>query len=135
VETERVPLVVPLDHPDAPNLLRPGNEVTVEGMLERITVQLRGSEVDHAIAALDAEWNAQRATANGSPEQFQAAERRYHGRRRALSEATRSRVVAGYVELHKGTPASPREARALREAEVRARNAPNSTEHTGGAGS
>jgi hypothetical protein len=134
VETERVPLVVPLDHPDAPNLLRPGNEVVVEGMLERIVVELRGPEVDRAIAVLDGEWQAQHAALHGSPEQLQTAERRYHSQRRALREATRSRVVAGYVELLNGTPASAREARALREAEVRARHTTHSTDNTGGAG-
>jgi hypothetical protein len=33
-----------------------------------------------------------------------------------MGQALRSRVVAGYVELLDGTPASPREAQALRRA-------------------
>ncbi|HWQ11219.1 MAG TPA: hypothetical protein VNL77_00380, partial [Roseiflexaceae bacterium] len=72
VETERVPLVAPLDHPQAPNLLRPGNRVVVEGMLERVVVELRGPEVNRAVAALDAEWRAQRAALEGRPEELRA---------------------------------------------------------------
>jgi hypothetical protein len=121
VETERVPVVVPLDHPQAPNLLRPGNSVVVEGMLERVVVELHGTDVDRAVAALDAEWQAQRAALESRPEERRVAERRFARRRRSLVEAVRSRVVAGYVELLTGAPASPREARALREASVRGR--------------
>ncbi|MFO7167889.1 MAG: hypothetical protein DIU80_007645 [Chloroflexota bacterium] len=122
VETERVPVVVPLDHPDAPNLLRPGNEVRLEGMLERVLVTRRGPEVDQALAALDAEWHAQRAGLEGQAEALRAAERRYLGRRRSLTEVVHSRVVAGYVELISGAPATLREVQAMRQASLRSRS-------------
>jgi hypothetical protein len=131
VETERVPVVVPLDHSQAPNLLRPGNSVVVEGMLERVVVDLRGPDVDRAVAALDAEWQAQRSALENRPEERRIAERHFARRRRGLLEAVRSRVVAGYVELLSGAPASVREARALREVSLRGRR-PAPT-HTGGA--
>lgn len=133
VESERVPVVVPISHPHAPNLLRPGNQVVVEGMLERVAVELRGPEVDRAVAALDAEWRERRGALQGRPDELRAAERGYLRRRRGLAEAVRSRVIAGYVELLSGAPASPREAQDLRAADVRARRAAHSEDPTGGA--
>jgi hypothetical protein len=122
VETERVPIVVPLDHPDAPNLLRPGNQVVVEGMLERVVVELRGPDVDRAVAALDAEWQERRVALEGRVGELHAAEQRHADRRRGLGQAVRSRVVAGFAELVSGAPMSPGEARALREASVARRS-------------
>jgi hypothetical protein len=117
---EQVPIVVPLQHPDAPSLLRPGNRVAVEGMLERIVIDLHGPDVDRAIAGLDAAW-ASHQTAITDRDTFRQAERRHLYERRKLAQATRSRVVVGYVDLIEGTPASPREAQALRRASVRAK--------------
>jgi hypothetical protein len=133
VETERVPVVVPLGHPDAPNLLRPGNQVIVEGMLERVLVQRRGPEVDQALAALDAEWHALRESLASHSDELRAAERRYNGRRRALAEAIHSRVVAGYIELVCGSPATLREAQRLRQAEVHERRRRDALGHRAGA--
>jgi hypothetical protein len=51
-----VPITIPLDHPDAEALFRPGNVVVVEGMLERVTVLINGQDVERAVAALDSAW-------------------------------------------------------------------------------
>ena len=112
--TELVPLVIPLGHPDAPNLLRPGNQVIVEGMLERVVVALSGEEVERAQAALDARWEQQRKALAHTADDLRQAERYYRRQRMQLAEGTRSRVVAGYVELVEGTPANLREAYQLR---------------------
>ncbi|MDZ4721457.1 MAG: hypothetical protein SH847_23590 [Roseiflexaceae bacterium] len=117
---EQVPIVVPLQHPDAPNLLRPGNRVAVEGMLERIVIDLQGPDVEQAIATLDAEWETRRIAITDA-DTLRQAERRHQRERRKLAQATRNRVVVGYVELIEGTPASPREAQAIRRASVRAK--------------
>lgn len=55
-ELANVAVAIPVDHPDAPNLLRQGNQVVIEGMLERYVVPLKGVEVDRAVAALDEAW-------------------------------------------------------------------------------
>jgi hypothetical protein len=123
VETERVPLVVPLDHPDAPKLLRPGNQVVVEGMLERVALTLRGPDVDRAVAAAEAEWQARRPALESHPDALRAAERQHARHLQGLGEAVRNRVVAGYVELITGTPMSLREAQELRQEQVRAQQA------------
>lgn len=115
-ETERVPVVIPLDHADAPKLLRPRNRVIVEGMLERIIVDMRGPDVDRAVAAIDEAWQQQRAELQGAPEQLRAAEQQHTRERARLTEAPRSRVVAGYIELLDGEPATIAESQKLREA-------------------
>jgi hypothetical protein len=115
---EQVPIVIPLQHPDAPNLLRPGNRVAVEGMLERIVIDLHGPDIDQAIAGLDAAWTSYQTTITDR-ETFRQAERRHQRERRKLAQTTCSRVVIGYVDLIDGTPANPREAQALRRASVR----------------
>ncbi|NCC31603.1 MAG: hypothetical protein EOM24_06190, partial [Chloroflexia bacterium] len=119
-EPANVAIAIPLDHPDAPNLMRAGNEVCIEGMLERYLVPLRGVEVDRAVAALDASWTDEQAAAR-SPQALRDAERRYARQRRRLQETTRTRVIAGYVALTAGSPASVAEAQALRSAQQRAR--------------
>ncbi|MEI7769756.1 MAG: hypothetical protein WCI67_07205 [Chloroflexales bacterium] len=118
-EPANVAVAIPVDHPDAPNLLRPGNQVVIEGMLERYLVPLRGVEVDRAVAALDDTWRQEGDGLSGQA--LRDAERRYARQRRRLQEATRTRVVAGYVELRAGTPASLDEAQDLREASQRRR--------------
>lgn len=111
-ESANVAVAIPVDHPDAPNLLRPGNHVVIEGMLERYLVPLRGAEVDRAVAALDHRWQQEMNTLSGQTQRD--AERRYIRQRRQLQEIIRTRVVAGYVELRTGSPASLDEAQALR---------------------
>ncbi len=63
-ELANVAVAIPVDHPDAPNLLRQGNQVVIEGMLERYVVPLKGVEVDRAVAALDAAWATEGAGLN-----------------------------------------------------------------------
>jgi hypothetical protein len=114
-----VPVTIPLDHPDAEALFRPGNEVVVEGMLERVTVLLNGQEVERAVAALDSGWETERAGLGAAE---QARRERGYGRRRwRLLEGARTRVVAGYVELVQGTPATLNEGLAIRREQQRQR--------------
>jgi hypothetical protein len=115
-----VAVAIPVDHPEAPNLLRQGNKVVIEGMLERYVVPLKGVEVDRAVAALDQAWAEEEAGLN-TPQARRDAERRYSRQRRRLQETTRTRVVAGYVELLTGAPASLDEAQELRAESQRRR--------------
>lgn len=119
-EPANVAVAIPVDHPDAPNLLRQGNQVVIEGMLERYVVPLRGVEVDRAVAALDEAWAEEESGLN-TPQARRDAERRYSRQRRRLQETTRTRVVAGYVELIAGAPASLDEAQELRAESQRRR--------------
>ena len=119
-EPANVAVAIPIEHPEAPNLMRPGNRVVVEGMLERYVVPLHGAEVEQAVAALDTTWLNERLLLN-DPQELQKAERRYLRQRRRLQETARTRVVAGYVELITGTPASLEEAQQLRAASQRRR--------------
>ena len=114
-----VPVTIPLDHPDAEALFRPGNEVIVEGMLERVTVLLNGQDVERAVAALDSGWETERASL-GTAEQARR-ERAYGRQRWRLLEGARTRVVAGYVELIEGTPATLNEGLAIRREQQRQR--------------
>jgi hypothetical protein len=116
---ERVPIVVPANHPHAGNLLRPGNQVAIEGMLERVTIPIRGDDVDLAISMRDTEWHDQQRHLD--PAHYNAELQRYQRERRRLGEITRMRVVAGYIELVAGAPASIREAQTLRRKRVRNR--------------
>jgi hypothetical protein len=118
-EPANVAVAIPVDHPDAPSLLRPNNQVQIEGMLERYVVPLRGSEVERALAALDDAWQQEQADLAGQARRD--AERRYARQRRRLQETTRTRVVAGYVALQAGTPASLDEAQVLRTESQRSR--------------
>lgn len=118
-EPANVAVAIPLDHPDAPGLLRPGNLVLIEGILERYLAPLRGAEVERAVTALDDDWAAQQAGLRENARRD--AERRYNRQRRRLQETTRTRVVAGYVELRAGTPATVEEAQELRAAGQRNR--------------
>jgi hypothetical protein len=113
-EPANVAVAIPIEHTDAPNLLRPGNQVVIEGMLERYLVPRSGVEVERAVAALDDAWQQESDGLSGQA--LRDAERRYARQRRRLQETTRTRVVAGYVELVSGTPASLDEAQELRDA-------------------
>ena len=121
-EPANVAVAIPADHPDAPNLMRPGNQIVLEGMLERYIVPLRGVEVERAVAALDDAWESEQATLT-SLQARRDGERRYARQRRRLQETTRTRVVAGYVELQSGTPAALDEAQELRAERQRERRA------------
>lgn len=119
-ETIRVPLVVPLNHAGAPALLRPGNRVAVEGMLERVPVPRRGRELDAALAALE-DTTRKRLSWTMEPAEAREIERASARRRWEITHTAASRVIAGYVELLHGTPASIREAQALRRAAIQRR--------------
>ena len=119
-EPANVAVAIPIEHPEAPNLMRPGNRVVVEGMLERYVVPLHGAEVEQAVAALDTTWFNERILLS-DPQELQKAERRYLRQRRRLQETVRTRVIAGYVELITGTPATLEEAQQLRATSQRRR--------------
>ncbi len=119
-ETVRVPVVIPLNHQGTPALLRPGNHVAVEGLLEQALLPRRGPDVEQAIAALE-EKAKQRATWVMTPDEVRAAERDHARRRREATHTVIYRVVAGYVELLSGTPATVREARQMRRTELQRR--------------
>ncbi|MGQ9547617.1 MAG: hypothetical protein ACUVSY_19115 [Roseiflexus sp.] len=119
-ETVGIPVVIPLNHPNAPALLRPGNRVLVEGLLEQAPVPRNGPEVDQTLADLEA-MAKQRVAWAMTPEETRAAERDYTRRRWEATHTVVYRVVAGYVELLNGAPATIREARELRRAELQRR--------------
>ncbi len=132
-EPANVAVAIPIEHPEAPYLMRPGNRVVIEGMLERYVVPLHGAEVEQAVAALDTTWLNERLLLS-DPQELQKAERRYLRQRRRLQETVRTRVVAGYVELITGTPASLEEAQQLRAASQRRRRADQAQRRQSGIG-
>lgn len=119
-ETVRIPVVIPLNHPGTPALLRPGNRVVIEGMLEQALLPRSGPEVEQALADLE-ETSKQRAAWVMTPEEARAAERDHARRRWEATHTIIHRVVAGYVELLNGAPATIREARELRRAALQRR--------------
>ncbi|MGB9752948.1 MAG: hypothetical protein C0183_11820 [Roseiflexus castenholzii] len=119
-ETVRVPVVIPLNHEGTPALLRPGNRVVIEGMLEQALLSRSGPEVEQKLADLEAVSN-QRAAWVMTPEEARAVERDHARRRWQATHTIIHRVVAGYVELLKGAPATIREARELRRAAMQRR--------------
>jgi hypothetical protein len=120
-ERANVAVVVPLDHEDVERLLRPGNEVLIEGMLERVQVPLNGADVDRVIAALEQRWADDQERLAARPGELRAASQSYRKQRQRLSMASRTRIVAGYIELIAGTPATIAEAQSLRRERQRER--------------
>jgi hypothetical protein len=120
-ERANVAVVVPLDHEDVERLLRPGNEVLIEGMLERVQVPLSGTDVDRVIAALEQRWADDQERLAGRPGELRAASQAYRKQRQRLTTASRTRIVAGYIELLAGTPATIAEAHSLRRERQRER--------------
>jgi hypothetical protein len=113
IEPIEIQVAIPSEHPDMPKLIRRGNRVTVEGMLKRVVVPLRGDDpqVGRAVAALDEQWKA-------GQEEKQASridERRYARQRQRLQQTILTRVIAGYVGLIEGEPATLEEAQLLRQ--------------------
>jgi len=119
-ETVRIPVIIPINHPGTPALLRPGNRVVIEGMLEQALLPRSGPEVEQALADLEAAAS-QRAAWVMTPEEARAAERDHARRRWEATHTVIHRVVAGYVELLNGAPATIREARELRRAAMQRR--------------
>jgi hypothetical protein len=135
-ERANVPVVVPLDHEDAEQLLRPGNQVVIEGMLERVQVPLSGSDVDRVVATLEQQWSESQERLALKPGELRSAAQAYRKQRQRLTTASRTRIVAGYIELLAGTPATLAEAQALRrerqqerQQAQRTRAAANSGQH------
>jgi hypothetical protein len=120
-ERANVAVVVPIDHPHAEQLLRPGNQVLIEGMLERVQVPLNGTDVDRVIAALEQRWAEDQERLALKPGELRAASQAYRKQRQRLMTASRTRIVAGYIELIAGTPATIAEALELRRERQRER--------------
>lgn len=95
LETVEVQVAIPVTHPDLPKLLRRGNLVRVEGMLERVIVPLRADDeqVQRAVADLDQRWESDQSGNTTSRQD----ERRYARQRASLQQTLLTRVVAGYV--------------------------------------
>lgn len=119
-ETVRIPAVIPLNHPGTPALLRPGNRVVIEGLLEQAALPRSGPEVEQELAHLE-ETAKQRAARAMTSEEARAAERDHARQRWEATHTVVHRVVAGYVELLNGAPATIREARELRRAAMQRR--------------
>lgn len=119
-ETVRIPIVIPLNHPGTPALLRPGNRVVIDGMLEQALLPRRGPAVEQEIADLE-ERAKQRVTWTMTPEEIRAAERDHARRRWEATHTVIYRVVAGYTELLSGAPATIREARQMRRTAIQRR--------------
>lgn len=113
LETVEVQIAIPVAHPDLPKLLRRGNLVRVEGMLERVVVPLRADDeqVRRAVADLDQRWESDQS-GNATSRQD---ERRYARQRASLQQTLLTRVVAGYVAVLEGELASLEEAERMRE--------------------
>jgi hypothetical protein len=93
----------------------------VEGMLERVQVLLSGSDVDRVVAALEQQWAENQERLALKPTELRAAAQAHRKQRQRLVEATRTRIVAGYIELLAGTPATLAEAQVLRRERQRER--------------
>lgn len=121
IEQIEIQVAIPSEHPDMPRLIRRGNRVAVEGMLERVVVPLRRDDpqVGRAVAALDERWTAQQ----GEKQASRVDEQRYARQRQRLQQTLLTRVIAGYVSLIEGEPATLEEAQALREDSQRQRRA------------
>jgi hypothetical protein len=113
IEPIEIQVAIPSEHPDMPKLIRRGNRVTVEGMLERVVVPLRRDDpqVQRAVTALDEQWRSGQEEKQAS----RVDERRYARQRQRLQQTILTRVVAGYVSLIEGEPATLEEAQALRQ--------------------
>jgi hypothetical protein len=113
LEAVEVQVAIPVAHPDLPKLLRRGNLVRVDGMLERVVVPLRtdDEQVRRAVAELDQRWESDH-DGNATSRQD---EQRYARQRASLQQTLLTRVVAGYVAVLEGEPGSLEEAERLRE--------------------
>jgi hypothetical protein len=120
-ERANVAVVVPIDHLDVEQLLRPGNQVLIEGMIERVQVPLNGADVDRVIAALEQRWVEEQERLAAKPGELRAASQAYRKQRQRLTTASRTRIVAGYIELIAGTPATIAETLELRRERQRER--------------
>lgn len=121
IEPVMVQVAIQLDHEHLPNLMRLGNRVALDGMLERVVVPLRRDDpaVNQAVQRLDMRWLEQQAAQSVG----RVEEQRYMRRRRRLQETIVTRVVAGYVRLLEGAPATLAEAQEWRMQQRRRREA------------
>lgn len=118
-DIQRIPIVIPAQHQDAPNLLRLGNRVYIEGMLERVPVELKGQDIDQALEALQLDWMQQQQHIKGLEER-EKAERHYLSLRHRIQYSQVSRIVVGFAELLAGSTQSLRAAQSARRKQRRA---------------
>lgn len=118
-DIQRVPIVIHAQHPDAPKLLRIGNQVHIEGMLERVPVEMKGQDIDRALEELELAWMLEQQQIK-HPEDLEKAERQYLSRHHRIQHSSVSRIVVGYAELLEGTPQSLRAAQSARRKQRRA---------------
>ncbi len=116
---KRVPIVIALQHPDAPNVFRDGNIIAVTGGLERIVFPRSPLDAATALAAFEQAWHT-RLELMG-PRERAIAERQFTHRRHHATHIDLARCVLDRAELLDGTPASSQEARHLRELHIRKR--------------
>jgi hypothetical protein len=105
VQQETIPIDVPLELPGRGAVLRAGNQVVVEGRLERFRQRInleRNPLVGRALAPLKTQMETEVAQLAGE-EQRSAARRGARAVRQLVYE-DRLRLRAGYVELVAGTP-------------------------------
>lgn len=118
-DIQRVPIVIHAQHPDAPKLLRIGNRVHIEGMLERVPVEMKGQDIEQALEALEQSWMQQQQQLK-HPEQQEAAERHYLAQRNRIQHSIASRIVVGFAELLEGSTQSLRAAQTARRKQRKA---------------
>ncbi len=111
-QSMRVPVVVPVEHPHAALLLRGGNRVAVEGLIERFLAPRDKPGVARELALADAWWEIERTRLTAESGNLEQGLQRYQRRRRAAGNITRTRVIAGAVSLLEGAPRPLSEARA-----------------------
>ncbi|HEU5085802.1 MAG TPA: hypothetical protein VFT99_00100, partial [Roseiflexaceae bacterium] len=116
---KRVPIVIALQHPDAPNIFRDGNIVAVAGGLERIVFPRSPHDAATALATFEEAWHSR--LERMGPRERAIAERQYSHRQHHATHIDLARCVLDRAELRAGTPASSQEARHLRELHIRKR--------------
>lgn len=112
-----VPVGVSLAHPMAGLLLRPGNNLRIDGELLRMEMRQGGRAVEAALASLEAEWQARQPSLAALPEAEQRRAAWAHRRQvQRISTPLRTLVLASYIAAgdEKAQPLTLSEARHLR---------------------
>ncbi|HMP39560.1 MAG TPA: hypothetical protein PKA05_04195 [Roseiflexaceae bacterium] len=99
--THYIPVAIPLSHPDVTRLLNRGNQVQVEGVIERVQIRLSAEQIAADLAQIDAAIARVREL-ESDPTARQAVERRLAHARRTAGHLVRTRIIAGHVELLAG---------------------------------
>ena len=122
--TYQIPVTIPIDHPHAGRLFKAGNDVQIEGVLDRRMVPLRGAAVDAHIAELRAAFAEESTALKGQARRD--AERRHLSECQRLLRSAIPIVQAGYVALLHGEEqeyAAARKARAVYTDQIKASRA------------